>query len=153
MNLRDAETLARALMAEHGLLDKGWSFRWDNAKTRLGSCWYGRRTITLSRPIARLNDEAKIRGVVLHEIAHALAPRNSGHGPAWKSVCRMVGAEPVRCDADASLPEPAFKYVCPRCGKTFPRHRRMPRPRYCTCTRSLVPRFIPANALTLTEAK
>ncbi len=33
--------------------------------------------------------------VLLHEIAHALTPRD-GHGPKWRAMCVRVGARPTR---------------------------------------------------------
>ena len=31
---------------------------------------------------------------ILHEIAHAIAGANAGHGPVWKAVAKRIGAAP-----------------------------------------------------------
>ena len=36
----------------------------------------------------------QIRDTVLHEIAHAIAGREAGHGPLWKVTARRIGATP-----------------------------------------------------------
>jgi predicted SprT family Zn-dependent metalloprotease len=128
MNPDHARTLALALMQQHGL--QGWAFAFDGARRRLGSCHYGQRTLTLSRPLTLLNPEATIRDTILHEIAHALTP-GAGHGPAWREAARRIGAKPQACaDArDVTLPEAPYALVCDGCGTETPRYRR-PRSRY-----------------------
>lgn len=123
MQLEDAEQLALALLAEHGL--QGWTFSFDRAKRRLGACNYTSRTISLSRPLTRLNSEAVVRDTLLHEIAHALTP-GGGHGPAWRAKCLELGVAPQRCFAAAEVvtPEPKYLLECPACGKGYPRHRK-----------------------------
>ena len=75
-------------MARHGLGD--WTFQFDRAKRRFGACNYTTRTISLSRTLTRLNDDAAVRETLLHEIAHALTP-GAGHGPAWQVKCLEFG--------------------------------------------------------------
>lgn len=101
MELRAAERLARELMSQHGLA--GWSFAWDRARRRFGTCSVERRRITLSAYLTHLNDEAHVRDTILHEIAHALAP-GDGHGARWKAACRRIGATPERCYREAADP-------------------------------------------------
>lgn len=123
MTLGDARALAETLMARHALA--GWTFAFDRARRRLGSCQPGRHRITLSAPLTRLNHEAVIRDTVLHEIAHALTP-GAGHGPAWRAACLRVGAKPERCaaDGDVVLPPAPYALVCDRCGSHYARFRR-----------------------------
>jgi len=66
-----ARILAVTLMQQHGLV--GWTFKFDHARRRFGCCNFTRRTISLSRPLTFLNDDAEVRDTILHEIAHALA--------------------------------------------------------------------------------
>jgi len=123
LTLGDARALAESLMARHGL--EGWSFSFDRARRRLGSCRPGQRRITLSAPLTRLNDEAVMRDTILHEIAHALAP-GDGHGRAWRAACRQVGARPERCagNGEVVLPRAPYALVCDRCGTHYARFRR-----------------------------
>lgn len=123
MTLGEARSLAESLMARHGLAD--WSFDFDRARRRLGSCRASHRRITLSAPLTRLNRRGVIRDTILHEIAHALAP-GDGHGPAWRAACRRVGARPERCavDGEVVLPPAPYALVCDRCGARYARFRR-----------------------------
>lgn len=125
MNVTEAATLARKLMNEHELRD--WTFEYDNAKRRFGICKHGRRTISLSRYLVRLNDEDKVRDTILHEIAHALCGPRIGHGRAWRVKCMEIGAKPERCyDAtndDVEQPPHRYEGRCPICGHTYHRLR------------------------------
>ena len=80
-HLKSIEQRAEAALREHGLTQKGWTFRWDRAVRRFGICNYSKKRITVSRTLAALNDFAKSEDTVLHEIAHALVGRGVGHGP------------------------------------------------------------------------
>ena len=99
MNLYAARDLALALMRQHGLND--WTFRFDHARRRFGSCQPRRKVITLSRPLAFLNAEPQVRDTVLHEIAHALTP-GDGHGSRWKRKCVEIGAEPFQSKVECA---------------------------------------------------
>jgi predicted SprT family Zn-dependent metalloprotease len=124
MTLDDAEQLARHLMKLHKL-PKAWSFRFDSSKMRFGKCNYSKKEISLSRHLVELNNEAEVRDTILHEIAHVLAPRGTGHGPAWRGIAREIGCNGKRCFGDEVIrPLPRFRGRCPSCSKTIFRHRR-----------------------------
>src|SRR5690554_5113054 len=117
MNLYAARYLATQLIQQHGLA--GWTFAFDHARRRFGSCNYTRRQITLSRPLTLLNAEAEVRDTILHEIAHALTP-GDGHGDRWKAICRRIGANPSRCYTDHTVVSPPrrpawFQIGCAQC--------------------------------------
>jgi predicted SprT family Zn-dependent metalloprotease len=125
MNLFEARHLAHQLMREHGLAD--WTFAFDHARRRFGSCQYRVRRITLSRPLTLLNCLEQVRDTLLHEIAHALTP-GDGHGSRWKAKCVEIGAEPRRCYTDervASPPRSPAPYAigCVRCNWWAERRR------------------------------
>ena len=93
MNLDQAEQLALSLMREHGLLPR-WSFAFDRAERRFGSCNERKRRITLSAAIVRLNSESEVRDTILHEIAHALV------GVRWtRPTCSGRTASLIGCNA------------------------------------------------------
>ncbi|MFD5599404.1 SprT-like domain-containing protein [Leucobacter sp. NPDC058333] len=71
--------------------DRPWTFAFDNAKRRAGLCNYTDRRITVSRYLASKFDDDEIHQVLLHEVAHALAGPDAGHGPRWKSVANELG--------------------------------------------------------------
>ncbi len=120
------EQFARESLRKFELSDKGWIFRWDRARRRFGSCDYGRKQITLSIHLAKINTLAQCLDTVLHEIAHAIAGQKAGHGPAWKAACELVGAQPERCYTSDKVKQPPSKYIryCSHCGHETPIFRR-----------------------------
>lgn len=127
MNLRDAGTLARSLIAQHC---PGYTLRWNNAKTVCGSCNVMRQQITLSRPITLLNEESQVRDTILHEIAHALTP-GQDHNWIWRAKARELGARPVRCSGrETQTPAARYHLHCPKCDRVAARFHRKPRKKY-----------------------
>lgn len=125
--LEDIEALAVHVLGEHGLAERGWTFGWDRAVVRAGSCHWARRCVTLSWPIFSIEaNRTEAHDVILHEVAHALAGPAAGHGPGWGRVAAAVGARPERCH-QLQLPDRPVLGIC-ACG---PRHgrTRMPRAR------------------------
>lgn len=125
MNTLKAMELAHAKMKEHGLDGKGWTFHFDKAKRRFGYCRYKLKTISLSRELTELNDEAKVLDTILHEIAHALAGPRAGHYRKWKYIASSIGATPTRCyGSDVVQPEHKWIGRCPA-GHEVHRMKRM----------------------------
>jgi predicted SprT family Zn-dependent metalloprotease len=129
MDLYKAQTLAKELMTQHGLITNlpwtNWKFHFDNAKRIVGRCYTTRRCITLSKPITLLNDEAHIRNTILHEIAHALVGPGHGHDNVWKLMAIKVGAVPeTYCSMDVVLPKPRYEAKCAICGRVHSRYKR-----------------------------
>ncbi len=116
--------LAKSLFDEHGL--QNWTFAFNRRKRAFGLCDFHKRTIYLSAVLTELNGEAEVRCTLLHEIAHALAGPEAGHGPAWRKVARSVGAKPRRCYSAQEVRQPQSRYllVCPSCKESTPRYRR-----------------------------
>jgi predicted SprT family Zn-dependent metalloprotease len=134
METTTAAALARGLMNDHGLTD--WTFQFDRAKRRFGVCSYRTRTISLSAPLVALNDEARIRNTILHEIAHALVGPGHGHGYVWRAMARSIGCDARRCcDADdVQVPAHAWVGVCPSCSEPVgKRHRLSDKARRLAC--------------------
>lgn len=125
MNLITAENLAISLMKEHGIWDMGWRFQWDNAIKRFGVCKYRKKVIGLSKNLVSLNDEERVKDTILHEIAHAIAGHQAGHGWMWKNVCVRIGAKPERCytTKDTAVPQMKYYAICGACGKEHQRQR------------------------------
>jgi predicted SprT family Zn-dependent metalloprotease len=141
MELEQAQTLAEHLMKQHKLWPK-WSFAFDRSKLRFGKCNYGTKEISLSRHLVELNDEAQVRDTILHEIAHALAPRGAGHGPIWQLIARSIGCNGQRCyGQEVRRPKPRHKATCPACKRVIYRHRRT-RIACGKCTPVFDPRFV-----------
>lgn len=107
----------------------GWEMVMDHRpKRRLGQCRYRSKTIGISSWIIRACSWEQIEDTLKHEIAHAMAGPGYGHGPEWKRMCRMIGADPLRLaklspEELARMPKTprqlhGYKYlaVCENCG-------------------------------------
>jgi SprT protein len=124
MTLKQAEELAKRLMRLHKL-PREWSFAFDRSKVRFGKCDYRRKQISLSRYLVELNGEEEVQDTILHEIAHALAPRGTGHGPVWRSLALSIGCNGRRCYGhEVARPTPKYRGTCPSCRRVIYRHRR-----------------------------
>ena len=93
MEMNEARKLAHTKMTEHGLIEKGWRFDFDNARRRLGRCQYSTQTITISRHMTGAADEETVLQTAIHEIAHALLGHGHGHGHnnVWKAKAKEIG--------------------------------------------------------------
>lgn len=89
VELASAEARARALMTTH--LDASWTFGFDRARARAGACNWTTRRITVSRALTPDMTDDELDQVLLHEIAHALAGHEAGHGPRWRAIARGLG--------------------------------------------------------------
>ena len=129
-----------ALIRMH--LDESWTFGFDNAKRRAGQCDYRTKRISVSRYLAARFDDDEIHQVLLHEIAHALAGHEAGHGAGWKRVARELGYVGGTTHHGETATELApWVGRCPAGHVTY-RHRRPSRATSCAkCSRSYDPRF------------
>lgn len=144
MNLYEAERQARALLAIHGLTERGWRFEWDNAARRFGRCTYTTKTITMSRQLTVQRTPQAVGNTMLHEIAHALVGPGFGHGPVWRAKALELGCDGKRCSSDNV--EVKYKYVA-KCaaGHVAGKYLRRPRAiaqRSCgKCSRTYNPKY------------
>lgn len=140
----EARLLARRLMDASGL--DAWRFRFDRARRRAGACSHATRTISLSGPLTDLYDPDTIRGVILHEIAHALVGPSHGHDATWRRTALSLGA-PGSPRLPSTLPAPEAPWVgtCPRCGATRHLYRA---PRRVSSCGACAPSFDPSLILT-----
>ena len=125
MKLFEAKQLATQLMDKHGLLTNGWYFHFDSAKRRFGCCHYGHKRISLSRELVELNDEARVKNTILHEIAHALVGRGHGHDHVWRAKAIEIGCDGQRCYSSHKVETPESRYIatCSNCGHIHKRHK------------------------------
>lgn len=135
---------ARQALTELGLnvAGYGWQFGTNNSKSNLGQCNYNRRTVEISRHFLGAVPVTDMWNTVLHEIAHAIAGPNAGHGHLWKRVHTALGGT---AEATASLNAEArekvqarakWQGVCPANPEhTFARHRLTASVRTSACPR------------------
>ena len=135
MELSVAATMARELLAEHGLDD--WGLGFDRARRRAGCCRFGYKVISLSMPLTAIHPDDDVRETVLHEIAHALVGPGHGHDEAWRAQAVAIGSKGERCLADDVPTLPGrFTGTCPQ-GHQVARHKRATRVTSCsTCSHS-----------------
>lgn len=94
----EVATIARRELDRHGLTD--WRFEFDRANVRFGACFYQAKKITLSVGLTEANwknNRAEVIDTIRHEVAHALAGYEAGHGPKWRRACITTGATPTAC--------------------------------------------------------
>lgn len=108
-----------------GKITDDWSFRWNKRKSHLALCDFGNKTIQLSIFYAQIGSHEDINDSILHEVAHAIAGPDAGHGPKWKKVCREIGARPIRCGKTVPNMPSKYKGTCPGCGHIYSAHRKL----------------------------
>lgn len=136
-----------------------WNARLFSAAGRADS----RRSLISLNPRLREHDAAEIDRTLRHELAHLLAQFRAGrrrvspHGAEWRKACHDLAiADEARCH---TLPFPVkkrtrrFLYRCSRCGKDFPRVRRIKRAIACLdcCRKFNGGKFDPKARLRLVE--
>jgi predicted SprT family Zn-dependent metalloprotease len=143
MNLDACRSLAEELMETHGLRSAGWHFGWDHGRRRFGACHYSTKTLTLSHYLVVLNSDEEVRNVILHEIAHALAPGHH-HDWVWRSKARSIGCTGDRCyGSDVLKPKAPLTATCKNCGKVSERWKRARSPISCgRCSRTFDTRYL-----------
>lgn len=127
MKREDARDLAHELMAEFGLLQKGWRFAWMSTKRLLGQCQYGSMEIKLSGPYTDLNTASHVEQTIRHEIAHALAGYGAAHGPDWVSMayqCGVINPASKCKDDDLVMPKGRYQATCETCDTVYSMHKR-----------------------------
>lgn len=117
--------LAAAMLSEHGLTERGWSFAWNRRASALGVCKYKTRTVELSRPFFDANDDDTALDTLAHEVAHALAGPAAGHGSEWRRWAVKLGATPQATTRAAVRPSETIVWTgtCPVCSHTWSRSR------------------------------
>ena len=137
---------AEALIRLH--LDASWSFDFDHARTRAGSCDHTRRRITMSRHLAGDWDDDEVHQILLHEVAHAIAGSRAGHGPVWRRTAEELGYVGGRThDGPVATDHARWLGRCPA-GHEHHRFRRPTRALSCArCSR----RFDPAHVIAWTQ--
>ena len=131
--LATTRSLAVDLMNKHGLIAKGWTFSFDNAKRRFGCCNFTEMRITLSEDLVKINNVSAIQNTILHEIAHALAGSKCGHDDVWRDIALKIGCDGKRCydSEEVNTPDAKYEAICKGCSKEFKMHRISKKSRSC----------------------
>lgn len=95
MDQNEVAGFARRLMREHGV--GHLSLEFVVSKRNRGECVFdanGPVKIVLSKFWTKRLPERLVADTILHEIAHAIVGYEAGHGPDWKRMARILGADP-----------------------------------------------------------
>lgn len=127
MKIQDASRLARQLLDRHGL--PGWRISWNwRWKWQGGSCDRVHHVIKLARKVVLVNNEAGVRELILHEIAHALT--DGGHNVQWRKVARAIGCS-GKMKPEIDWPVGRWTLFCFSCGVMWPKEYRPKRRLSC----------------------
>ena len=104
MNLNTLKNIANDEIKKH--LGPDWRFIWLRAKRRLGVCNFTDKTIGISKPLAQVNEESRMRNTLMHEIEHGICGFEVMHGSAWKKKFKELGGSGLRqaCPEKDGLP-------------------------------------------------
>lgn len=144
MRIADAERYTNHLLRYYKMHDRGWRFEWSRSRTKGGRAVVTRhdslgswvKRVHLSRPIVRTNTVAKVRALIVHEVAHAVSYEDGqglGHGDHWKVtvasmlkyqlMCPELIPQALRVRPTLTLPDGKHRYRCPECGTKTERSR------------------------------
>lgn len=121
--IQSITNLFEKLKSEHNEL-KEWEIKLsDKLKTTAGRCCYTQKRIDLSSSCVNVCSEDQYRDILLHEVAHALAGKNTHHGPQWKFMAKKIGCSGERCH-QIIFTKPKYQIKCSnsKCNVQFERH-------------------------------
>lgn len=127
MEIEEIGNLALALMSQYGLTEQGWKISYTKKPDINATCVYKKKKIELSAWTLPFFKPNVVKDLILHEIAHVLAP-GDGHGKKWKKIFKNIGGSGkifIRWDqsiAHKSLFKQVSKYtyICDICHKQMP---------------------------------
>lgn len=131
--LKLVENVVLTLMHQHGLTERGWTFRWDRAKVRGGHVVYRKKELTLSPYLHSMWTIEQSVDLILHEIVHAVVGAGHHHDELWRKTARSIGASGNRCWGSMGESSVPYKYagICPN-GHTYYRYRKSRKRQSCT---------------------
>jgi len=123
MELEKAQHVAERLIE---MYCRDYTFAFDNAVRRFGSCNLHKKVITLSRSLVLLNNVTDVKQTILHEIAHAITREK--HTKNWLQVARSIGYNGGRLYGKHVITPPKrYTYKCECCSRLVECHRRKDR--------------------------
>ena len=129
------QELGREMLGQ-SLSERGWTFEFDRARKRLGSCQINAKRITVSSHLSRRLSESEVEDTLRHEIAHAIDAERRGrtnHDQTWKAIAVQCGADPERTFLGDLPDDPSAPYVatCPSCHVSSDLYRQPVYPQRC----------------------
>jgi hypothetical protein len=132
----EAQNISDTELQRWGLWSKGWRTNFTKHGQWIAACFFDEKRIVISIPHLNARSEAELIQTVKHEIAHALAGFDAGHGDKWVEEAKKVGIDnPVACikgftnvdkgqaispvEVKEAKPIKALKTLCPKCQEPF----------------------------------
>lgn len=160
MTKQELETLFNHYISKYPELS-GWKLAFHNKKNSLATCNYIRKEILFSIHYVEIMTKHGVEMTIIHELAHALTPKDIAHGKVWRRKCIEMGGNGERVaqdnyyiggfDAFLEYKASISKYylICPECGNKIPINR-MPKVE-ASCSRHGDKKYNPARKLILIE--
>jgi SprT protein len=153
-NLQNALSLATELLKEKGLYQQGWRATTTRQRRGMGVCRYRQKEIGLSAINTPHGTDDAVWNTITHEVAHALAGHEAGHGWKWQQIHRELGGNGQRLATNdyyiggekpkaliESKHKPAYIGLCPN-GHTHYRYKYPTRTTTCgQCSRRYDERY------------
>ena len=114
MNKQETREFFEEKAKEYNLPDE-WKFKLCNGYSRIGYCNASKKIVSISRELIKNGTDKEIKDVVLHELAHALAPKGAKHNWQWKSLLISIGGDGKRTHS-YSLNKPVNYVLTCDCG-------------------------------------
>lgn len=93
MNADEALEMLKTQIRKHKKLSRWTAGINSRLRRAAGVCKAQKQRIELSRRFVETYDWEHVNDVILHEIAHALAPPGAKHGPKWKRIAVTLGCK------------------------------------------------------------
>lgn len=99
--------------------------KYDLAGTTAGQAIASHWAIRINQKMMDREGSDFITDLVIHEVSHLFSwylTRQSGHGPHWQMVVRVLGGVPQRChnyDVQGLQTGGTYVYRCPVCGRSY----------------------------------
>ena len=90
-----------AILHEHGLHD--WTVEFGSAYNIFGSCNHTDKVLRFSLRFAEALPWEETYDTIVHEIAHAIAGYDAGHGIVWKRIARELGVKHLSASVDVDI--------------------------------------------------
>ena len=140
----DCQQLCDEELKKHNLWALGWRTNFtksmtfnhphgNNCKNFIAYCDHSSKRLVFSIPHLNARSEAELLDTIKHEVAHALAGHEAGHGEDWIKACEITGAKPLLSApsnpnagraldvVETKKEKPVVKAIqnlCPICGET-----------------------------------
>lgn len=134
----DAQLMCDAKLKEYNLYQSGWRTIFSKSEKYIARCWFDKKRIEISSYFLDVRSKQDLEDSIKHEIAHALAGPDEGHGAKWVDQCILLGLKDpspycqipsvayLKAKSNNSLdakdvkPKRSFHRIdklCPKCGK------------------------------------